>query len=120
MALSELQRNVLKMLAANRSDESYMAGEAVLNRDWPRMSDDFDVFHDTDDGIGPSAERDIAALKAHGFRVSIDILIYGIVDADGRPTTAMSDLDLSSLQIRRATADPYPMPNLKDVRLSFG
>ena len=81
MALSELQTAVLKELAAYRSDTSYMAVGAVLNRDWPRISDDFDMFHDTDAEIGPSADRDIGALTAAGFKVSIDIRIFGIVEA---------------------------------------
>lgn len=81
MALSELQKRVLRVLAANRSDESYMAGGAALNRDRPRVSDDFDVFHDTDEDIVPSSERDIASLREHGLRVHVDFLIYGMVEA---------------------------------------
>jgi hypothetical protein len=93
MALSDLQKRVLRVLAANRSDESYMAGGAVLNRDRPRLSDDFDVFHDTDEDIAPASERDIAALREQGFRVQIDILIYGIVEA-----TVYDDGDSTVLQ----------------------
>jgi hypothetical protein len=93
VALSELQKRVLQVLAANRSEESYMAGGAVLNRERPRVSDDFDVFHDTDEDIAPASERDIAALREHGLRVSVDILIYGIVEA-----TVHGDGDKTVLQ----------------------
>jgi hypothetical protein len=81
MALTDLQRDILRVLAGNRSETSYMAGGASLNRDWPRLSDDFDIFHDTDEEIGASAERDIASLVAAGFGVSVDITIYGLVEA---------------------------------------
>ncbi len=81
MALTDLQRDILRVLAGNRSETSYMAGGAALNRDWPRLSDDFDIFHDTDDEIGPSAERDMRSLTAAGFNVSVDIQIYGLVEA---------------------------------------
>ncbi len=81
MALTELQKAVLKVLASNRSDTSYMAGGTVLNRDWPRMSDDFDIFHDTDEEIGAIAEMDIASLSKAGFKAAVDIKIYGLVEA---------------------------------------
>ncbi|MGO4832450.1 hypothetical protein AB4144_09190, partial [Rhizobiaceae sp. 2RAB30] len=53
----------------------------VLNRDWPRQSDDIDIFHDTDEEIGFVADADIALLRQAGFRVSIDVQIYGCVEA---------------------------------------
>ncbi|MGL4634861.1 MAG: hypothetical protein ACRCWF_02675 [Beijerinckiaceae bacterium] len=81
MALTDLQKAVLKVLSANRSETSYMAGGAVLNRDWPRMSDDFDIFHDTDEEIAGIADIDIAALQKAGFRTTTDIKIYGLVEA---------------------------------------
>jgi hypothetical protein len=81
MALTELQRAVLRILASNRSETSYMAGGAVLNRDWPRLSDDFDIFHDTDEEIGAAAERDLASLAQAGLAFTVEIRIYGLVEA---------------------------------------
>ncbi len=90
MALTRLQANIVKLLAANRSDTSYVAGGRVLNRNWPRKSDDVAIFQDTDEEIGAVAHADINALRAAGYRVSIDIDIYGIVEAtvsaDGQST----------------------------------
>ncbi len=57
MALTQLQRRIMAVLASNRTRTSYVAGGLVLNRDWPRMSDDIDVFHDTDEEIGPTRCR---------------------------------------------------------------
>lgn len=81
MALSPFQKSVVNLLAGNRSETSYMAGGLVLNKDWPRQSDDLDIFHDTDEEIGASADVDIRTLREAGYRVTIDIDIYGIVEA---------------------------------------
>lgn len=81
MALTELQKGIVECLAANRSDTSYVAGGLVLNRDWPRESDDMDIFHDTDEEIGAAADADMNTLRNAGYRVSVDVEIYGCVEA---------------------------------------
>jgi hypothetical protein len=48
MALTQLQSDILRRLAKNRSDTSYLAGGLMLNKNWPRRSDDIDIFHDSD------------------------------------------------------------------------
>src|SRR4051812_19483218 len=80
MALTQLQAEVMAVIAANRSETSYMAGGAVLNADWPRKSDDLDIFHDTDEEIVATAKSDIAALEAANFRVTVDVIVYGVVE----------------------------------------
>lgn len=80
MALTPLQKQVMAVIAANRSDTSYMAGGAVLNEDWFRMSDDLDIFHDTDEEIVATARKDMASLESAGFKVSVDVLIFGVVE----------------------------------------
>ncbi|MGF9563647.1 nucleotidyl transferase AbiEii/AbiGii toxin family protein [Neorhizobium sp. JUb45] len=90
MAPTSLQKAIMEILAQNRSASSYLAGGVVLNRDWPRQSDDIDIFQDTDEEIGSVATRDIDNLRRHGFDVSIDVFIYGCVEAsvgrDGEAT----------------------------------
>lgn len=81
MALTNLQRRIMAELAANRSETSYVAGGLVLNKDWPRQSDDIDIFHDTDEEIGEAADRDMDVLRAAGFSVRVEVDIYGIVEA---------------------------------------
>jgi hypothetical protein len=93
VALTPLQKQVMAVIAGNRSETSYMAGGAVLNKDWFRLSDDLDIFHDTDEEIVASARTDIAALEAAGFRVTIDVMIYGVVDC-----TVAKDRDSTLLQ----------------------
>lgn len=90
MALTRLQADIVKRLAANRSDTSYVAGGLVLNKDWPRQSDDVDIFHDTDEEIGAAADADIDTLRKAGYRVTIEVAVYGMVEAmvsmDGQNT----------------------------------
>ena len=43
MALSKLQSDILRVLARNRSESSYLAGGLMLNRHWLRRSDDIDI-----------------------------------------------------------------------------
>jgi hypothetical protein len=81
MALTQIQRDIMASIAENRSDTSYVAGGLVLNMHWPRMSDDIDIFHDTDEEIVVSAKTDIAKLEADGFSVAIDVNVYGCVEA---------------------------------------
>ena len=66
MPLSTIQADVLRLIAANRSPDSYVAGATVLHRaeDTPRYSADLDLFPDLEDSIAQSAEADAATLRA--------------------------------------------------------
>jgi hypothetical protein len=81
MALTELQKRILRRLSLNRSESSYLAGGIVLNLDWPRRSDDIDIFHDTDEAVSVVALKDIADLEAEGLHVTIDVKAYGLFEA---------------------------------------
>jgi hypothetical protein len=63
MALTNLQMRIMQRLAANRSETSYLAGGVILNLNWPRRSDDIDIFHDTDEAVSAAALKDIADLE---------------------------------------------------------
>ena len=70
MPLSRIQTDVLRLLAAHRDPESYVAGATPLNRDAPRYSGDIDVFHDREERVSQAALGDAAVLEAGGYRVS--------------------------------------------------
>jgi len=72
MPLGGFEQDVLRLLAVNRNPDSYVAGATVLNQEpaSPRTSKDVDVFHDTIESLGQSADRDIATLRAAGFEVA--------------------------------------------------
>jgi hypothetical protein len=71
MPLGTFEFEVLRLLAANRNPDSYVAGATVLNQhpDSRRTSKDVDVFHDTIECLAESANRDFATLKEAGFEV---------------------------------------------------
>ena len=81
MALTDLQKQIMRRLSLNRSQSSYLAGGLILNLDWPRRSDDIDIFHDTDEEVSEVAEKDIADLEKEGFRVTVDVRAYGTCEA---------------------------------------
>jgi hypothetical protein len=90
MALTQLQSDILRCLAKNRSKTSYLAGGLMLNKNWQRRSDDIDIFHDTDEEVTEAAKADIAILDAAGYKTHTDFIIYGCVDAtisDGKSET---------------------------------
>ncbi len=64
MPLTDLQARMLRILAAGRSPESYLAGATVLHRsdDSPRFSQDLDFFHDVADSVALCAEADAKTL----------------------------------------------------------
>ncbi len=69
MPLSNLQRDILRTLAAHRTPESYVAGSAYLTQTGSRFSDDIDVFHDREERVALTAEQDCGTLQAAGFQV---------------------------------------------------
>jgi hypothetical protein len=81
MALTQLQSDILRRLAKNRSETSYLAGGVILNKDWQRRSDDIDIFHDSDEEVTGAAMTDLAVLESAGYRVHRDFIIYGSVEA---------------------------------------
>lgn len=75
MALTELQREVCRLIADQRiaSGESYLAGAATLNEllSAPRVSRDIDLFHDSAEAVEESWEADRRTLTERGFAISL-------------------------------------------------
>jgi len=71
MPLTDIQRDVLRILAALRNPDSHLAGGAVINRADAsfRYSDDLDIFHDAAESVSVSAEADAQALREEGYAV---------------------------------------------------
>jgi hypothetical protein len=68
--LSKIQIDILRVLAAYRDPESYVAGATPLNRAGIRYSSDIDVFHDREDRVAVAALADAETLAAAGYRIS--------------------------------------------------
>lgn len=71
MPLTTLQKDILTVLAGNRSEESHFAGGIVLNiaADSPRFSQDFDIFHELAEEVARASNRDVESLRRAGFEV---------------------------------------------------
>jgi hypothetical protein len=73
MALTALQRDVCRLLATARRHhgESYVAGGVALSvaLQTNRLSRDVDVFHDTEDAVARSWDRDRSSLEEAGYEV---------------------------------------------------
>lgn len=71
MPLTPLQKDVLKVLARNRNEESHFAGGIILNApdDSPRFSHDFDIFQEVAPEVTRASEMDVASLRNGGFAV---------------------------------------------------
>jgi hypothetical protein len=68
--LSKIQTEILRLLAAHRNPETYVAGAAPLIRRTPRISSDIDVFHDRAEQVAATALTDTRTLTASGYRVA--------------------------------------------------
>lgn len=68
MPLTDFQTSVLRIIAANRSIGSHVAGGLVLNAapDSVRFSEDIDLFHDAEEAVATASEQDGAALRSAG------------------------------------------------------
>lgn len=71
MPLGDFEREVLRLLAAHRNPDSFVAGATVLHQapDSPRSSEDVDVFHDTADALERAFEIDSRALREAGYEL---------------------------------------------------
>ncbi|MEX2580728.1 MAG: hypothetical protein WD342_16845 [Verrucomicrobiales bacterium] len=71
MPLTGLQKQVLKIIAANRSEQSHFAGGTILNaaEDSARFSRDFDIFHEAAAEVARASEQDVVALREAGYDV---------------------------------------------------
>jgi hypothetical protein len=67
--LSSLQARILRLLAAHRNPESYVAGAAPLAREGPRFSRDIDLFHDRESALQAAVDADTPILEQNGLLI---------------------------------------------------
>ena len=69
MPLSNLQIEILRLIASHRDPQSYVAGATPLNRAGVRYSSDIDVFHDVEERVRSAAMEDAQVLLDAGYDV---------------------------------------------------
>jgi hypothetical protein len=67
--LSNLQSEILRLLAGRRNPDSYVAGSTPLHYDGPRFSGDIDFFHPREELAAAAALADADTLVQAGFTV---------------------------------------------------
>jgi hypothetical protein len=80
--LTKLQSHVLRVLAAERSPDSYIAGGVAINREGPRFSGDIDIFQDTEQRLEAAAQADAKALTDVGLKFSWKKIVTGKREAE--------------------------------------
>lgn len=71
MPLTDLQRMAVRTLRPFRTAHAFVGGGAALNYEWPRLSDDMDIFHDHRNQLPDSVEPELQALRKADFSVEI-------------------------------------------------
>ena len=73
MPVTDFQREVLGVIAANRDELSHFAGGLVLHADpdSARFSHDFDIFHEAAQDVARASDADVTTLRAAGFEISL-------------------------------------------------
>lgn len=78
MPLTPFQTTVLRLLARNRSADSYVAGGIALNAQHPiRWSADVDLFHDVEEAVMRASDADVEILRQAGYDVRSDLWTPG-------------------------------------------
>ena len=77
MPISKLQSDILRLIAAKRDPESFIAGGVPINRAGPRYWDDIDVFHDRQERVAEAARVD-AAMLAHKQSATMSLAAVAI------------------------------------------
>jgi hypothetical protein len=92
MPLTAYQAGIARLLAGNRTPDSYLAGGAALNIEpnSKRFSNDLDYFHDSEERVASAFAEDRAALEAAGYALSVLMqqpgYIRALVEKEGQRT----------------------------------
>jgi hypothetical protein len=83
MPLTKVQAEIGRLLARNRSEDSYLAGGAAILLDpvTKRFSQDLDYFHDSAARVASAFKADQETLTTNGFLVEIQISQPGYLRA---------------------------------------
>lgn len=107
MPLSKLQSEILRLLAAHRDPESFVAGSTPLNWNAPRYSADNDFFHDREERITRAVEEDSAVLQEQGLTLQWlrrELNLYSVLIQRGDESTKLEwllDSDFRFFPVQR-------------------
>jgi hypothetical protein len=111
MPIGVFEREVLLVLAGQRSPDSYIGGATVLHQasDSPRASADVDIFHESSAAVRAACRADFATLKAAGYSVEPLLMLpsfqRAVVGQRGL-TTKLEWVEDSAFRFFPVEADP--------------
>ena len=81
--LTDYQANLARLVSANRTFDSYLAGGAaiLIDPNTSRFSRDLDYFHDSEARVAEAFEADRLLLESNGFSIDVDLNLPGFVRA---------------------------------------
>ena len=81
MPLTDFQKKIAKLLAANRTPDSHLAGGAALHLEpnTIRYSNDLDYFHDSEQRVAQAFTQDKETLESNGLKVTIEMNQPGFI-----------------------------------------
>lgn len=121
MPLTAFQKDILAILARNRSEESHFAGGIVLNSadNSARFSHDFDIFHELAEEVTRASNRDVASLRSAGFHVDTPSR-YGEWEKDATFRKAKIARGIESVEIDWAADSAFRFfPIERDAQLGW-
>jgi hypothetical protein len=113
--LTAFQAELARLLSANRTFDSYLAGGAaiLIEPNTTRFSRDLDYFHDSEARVAGAFAADRRLLEAHEYTVDVDLnqpgFVRGIVRRAGQAT---------KVEWARDSAWRF-MPTVRDDRVGF-
>lgn len=115
MPLTEYQASLARLLSANRSFDSYLAGGAaiLIEPNTKRYSRDLDYFHDSEARVAEAFAADCSALEQAKYSVEVDLQQPGYVRAVVR-----RDEDATRVEWARDSTWRF-LPIVKDDRVGF-
>lgn len=95
MPLTEYQRTLGRLLAKNRSEDSFLAGGAAILAapNTKRYSQDLDYFHDSAERVATAFAEDRKTLAAESYAVEVEITQPGYIRAVVRKNDQATKLE---------------------------
>ena len=95
MPLTDFQRQILGLLATNRSPDSYLAGGAAIHfaPNSARFSNDLNFFHDSIERVARAFRDDSRLLEEQGYELDLEITQPGFLRATVRRDDKATQID---------------------------
>ena len=115
MPLTDYQTSLARLLSANRTFDSYLAGGAaiLIEPNTARFSRDLDYFHDSEERVLEAFAADRKLLESAGYAIDVDLNQPGFVRAIIRRDEQATKVDWA-----RDSAWRF-MPTVRDERVGF-